>query len=131
MKIPKILRLKFWGHYKGLGSVQHSILRLCYFNKYYKFQCWYHIFEIVVQNYLIPIQKSYTLYQKKLPYIYSEVFGKWASFVQVFSVQCNPLIVNPKKWSNTLKQFVGNLPTNYLGACDHSVGLVLKGFKRL
>ena len=24
----------------------------------------------------------------------------------------NPLSANPIKWSNTLKQFVGNLPTN-------------------
>ena len=24
----------------------------------------------------------------------------------------NPLSANPTKWSNTLKQFVGNLPTN-------------------
>ena len=39
----------------------------------------------------------------------------------------NPLRANPTKWSNTLKQFVGKLPTNCLSVFDHFVGLVLKG----
>ena len=39
----------------------------------------------------------------------------------------NPLSANFTKWSNTLKQFVGNLPTNCLSVFDHFVGLALKG----
>ena len=39
----------------------------------------------------------------------------------------NPLSANFTKWSNTLKQFVGNLPTNCLSVFDHFVGLSLKG----
>ena len=39
----------------------------------------------------------------------------------------NPLSANPTKWSNTLKQFVGNLPTYCLSVFDHFVGLALKG----
>ena len=39
----------------------------------------------------------------------------------------NPLSANPTKWSNTLKQFVGNFPTNYLSVFDHFVKLALKG----
>ena len=39
----------------------------------------------------------------------------------------NPLSANPTKWSNTLKQFVGNLPTNCLSVLDHLVGLAFKG----
>ena len=39
----------------------------------------------------------------------------------------NPLSANPIKWSNTLKQFVGKLPTNCLSVFDHFVGQVLKG----
>ena len=39
----------------------------------------------------------------------------------------NPLSVNPTKWSNTLKQFVGNLPTNCLRVLDSLVGSALKG----
>ena len=39
----------------------------------------------------------------------------------------NPLSANITKWSSTLKQFVGNLPTNCLSMFDDFVGLVLKG----
>ena len=44
------------------------------------------------------------------------------------SYQLNPFSANFTKWSNTLKQFVNNLPTNCLSVFDHFVGLVLKGF---
>ena len=37
------------------------------------------------------------------------------------------LSVNPTKWPNTLKQFVGKLPTNCLRVFDHFVKLALKG----
>ena len=40
----------------------------------------------------------------------------------------NLLSANSTKWSNTLKQFVGKLPTNCLSVSDHFVGLALKGF---
>ena len=40
-----------------------------------------------------------------------------------------PLNANFTKWSKTLKQFVGNLPTNCLSVFDHFVGLVLKGLE--
>ena len=39
----------------------------------------------------------------------------------------NPLSAKITKWSNTLKQFVGKLPTNCLSVFDHFVGLALKG----
>ena len=39
----------------------------------------------------------------------------------------NPLSANPTKWSNTLKEFVGNLPTNSLSVFGHFVGLALEG----
>ena len=38
----------------------------------------------------------------------------------------NPLSANHKKWSNTVKQFVGNLPTNCLSMLDRFVELELK-----
>ena len=41
----------------------------------------------------------------------------------------NPLSANFTKWSNTLKQFVGNLPTNWLSAFGHFVGLAFKRLK--
>ena len=37
----------------------------------------------------------------------------------------NSLSANPTKWSNTLKKFVGNSPTNGLSVCDHFGGLAL------
>ena len=41
----------------------------------------------------------------------------------------NPLSANPTKWSNTLKQFVGKLPTKCLSVFDHFVKLALKGLR--
>ena len=42
----------------------------------------------------------------------------------------NPLNRNPTKWQNTLKQFLGNLPTNCLSMFDHFGALALKGLNR-
>ena len=42
----------------------------------------------------------------------------------------NPVSANPTEWSNTLKQFVGNLLTNCLSVFDRFVGLALKGLNR-
>ena len=41
----------------------------------------------------------------------------------------NSLSANPTKWPNTLKQFVGKLPTNCLSVFGHFVNLTLKGLK--
>ena len=43
----------------------------------------------------------------------------------------NPLSANPIKWPNTLKQFVGKLPTNCLSVLGHFVNLALKGLKKV
>ena len=51
----------------------------------------------------------------------------WDSFMG--PSQLNSLSANFTKWSNTLKQFVGKLPTNRLNMFDHFVGLALKGLK--
>ena len=39
----------------------------------------------------------------------------------------NSLNANPTKWSNTLKQFISNLPTKYLSVFDYFVGFALNG----
>ena len=41
----------------------------------------------------------------------------------------NSLSANPEKWSNTLKQIVGNLPTICLSVFDHFMNLALKGLR--
>ena len=38
-------------------------------------------------------------------------------------IHLKPLSANATKWSNTLKQFVGNLPTNCLSVFDYFVKL--------
>ena len=43
----------------------------------------------------------------------------------------NPLRANFTKSSNTLKQFVGKLPTSCLSVFDHLVGFALKGIMGL
>ena len=43
----------------------------------------------------------------------------------------NPLSANFTKWSNTLKQFVGKLPTNCLSVFGNFLGLALKGLKNM
>ena len=57
-----------------------------------------------------------------------------ASFIKIENVKqaqadfnLNALGVNPTKWSNTLQQFIANLPTNCLSVFDHFVKLALKG----
>ena len=53
-------------------------------------------------------------------------------FVQYIVLTCiNPLSANSTKWPNTLKQIVGNLPTNYLSVFDHFVELAFKGLRDL
>ena len=52
----------------------------------------------------------------------------FATLSLIISLQhIKPLSANPTKWSNTLKQFSGNLPTNCLSVFDHFVGLMFKG----
>ena len=48
------------------------------------------------------------------------------NLMTLFHQSINPSSANPTKWSNTLKQFVCNLPTNCLSAFDHFVKLALK-----
>ena len=51
------------------------------------------------------------------------------SRIIIYSDSLNPSSAIPTKWSNTLKQFVGKLPTNCLSVFGHFVGLALKGLK--
>ena len=48
-------------------------------------------------------------------------------FLSILISSFNPLSANPQIWLNTLKQFVGKLPTNCLSVFDHLVKLALKG----
>ena len=52
-------------------------------------------------------------------------FGIFA--ILLFYYILNSLSANPTKWSNTLKQFVEDLPTNCSSVFDHFEGLTLEG----
>ena len=45
------------------------------------------------------------------------------------SLNISPLSANFTKWSKTLKQLIGNLPTNCLSVFYHFVGLALEGLE--
>ena len=45
-------------------------------------------------------------------------------------MKINPFSANPTKWSNTLKQFVSKLPTNFLSVFGHFVWLALEGLSK-
>ena len=53
-----------------------------------------------------------------------------ATTKRTFKATLNPLSANPEKWSNTLKQIVGNLPTFCLSVFDHFMNLTFKGLKQ-
>ena len=57
----------------------------------------------------------------------SEQEAYQTSMVELYAKIVNRFSVNFIKWSNTLKKFVGNFPTNCLSVFDHFVGLALKG----
>ena len=63
------------------------------------------------------------LYELKRGNVVSLASHLWAVPV---ALSFNPLSTNSTKWSNTLKQFVGNLSTNRLSVFDHFEKLALK-----
>ena len=69
--------------------------------------------------------------QEKFSYLNIILLSFLFSF-KSWNTNLNRLSANFTKWSNTLKHFVGKLPTNCLSVFDHFVNLALKGlnFKR-
>ena len=54
-------------------------------------------------------------------------------YLNSFQPRINPSSANHTKWPNTLRQFVGKLPTNCLSVFGHFLNLALKGltFRKL
>ena len=75
-------------------------------------------------------QQKHTLrliHNKNRFYHSIELF-EYCAILNVYKLNLlNPLSANPEKWSNTLKQIVGNLPTICLSVFDHFMNLALKG----
>ena len=83
--------------------------------------CWTTILQR--SNYLwITWQRMSKHMTKHSSIVPSKCYFNWGK-MQMF----NPLSTNPKKLSNTLKQFVGKLPTNCLSVFDHFVKLAFNG----
>ena len=62
---------------------------------------------------------------------FSKVLPQKQRIILQWNFSLNPLSANPTKWSNTLKQFVGKLPTNCFSVFDHFVKLALKGLRKV
>ena len=65
---------------------------------------------------------------KNVPVYFLTAFAK-TSLKDASMTIVNLLSANTTKWSNTLKQCVGNVATNCLSVFDHFTGLVLRGLK--
>ena len=74
--------------------------------------------ELIIKFQKHPIKQngSQSLFFNKVP-------------IDVQPANFNPLIANPTKWLNTLKQFVGKLLKNSLSVFDHFVKLAFKGLR--
>ena len=78
------------------------------------------------QDLTLFLGKMHLLCKKTRCFIHYPLF--FATLSLIISLQhIKPLSANPTKWSNTLKQFSCNLPTNCLSVFDHFVGLTFKG----
>ena len=86
-------------------------------------------------NFIFPIKSFfYMTKMSRLIFKYRENEKHFSYILKGFQLpECvfNPLSANPRKWSNTLKQFVSNLATNCLSVFDHFVILVPKGLIRM
>ena len=60
-------------------------------------------------------------------YMFSPILFYFLQILTIRKTILTLLSTNPTKWSNTLKEFVGKLPTNCLSVFNHYVGLALKG----
>ena len=76
-------------------------------------------------------QKSFDFILGSFQRIWKENIGLKLLNINIFLEYVNPLRTSPTKWSNTLRQFVGKLPTTCLSVFGHFVGLELKQLKFL
>ena len=82
--------------------------------------------------FLLNPQKLVRVFQKPgWPHVLKQMLGRvfWSTDTLRYYAPFNPLSANFTKWANTLKQFVGKLPTNCLNVFDHFVVLALKGLR--
>ena len=71
------------------------------------------------------LKKGFSLYMSCLTLNSVQPFTETRANYTTKKNLFNSLSANPTKWSNTLKQFFGNFPTDCLSVLDHFVGLML------
>ena len=92
-------------------------------------------FNMALVNNCLSVTPAHRLCRQLGMKSYSTWFYNWSGFCVLVKktgwlwscIIVNPFSANPTKWYNTIKQFVGNLPTNCLSVFDHFVKLALKG----
>ena len=107
-----------YGNHKTLIS-HHGC---SYYYYYYIYNCnWSFLHAFVVMCYLTKLKSGMASFFEQISI--SDLISLTYKTKCIF----NRLCANFRKWSNTLKQFVCKLPTNFLNVLDHFVGLALKG----
>ena len=110
-------------------SFLHYVVTFCHLNLYF-FDFFLLCFDFLSSKFkLFLIKLFWKFYINVLFYVSGLVKNDpmRASSYLPLQKELNPLSANPTKWWNTLKQFVGKLPTSVF---DHFVKLVLKGLKQ-
>ena len=109
----------------GVSAAQDSLLKNVNFSKFVSQQPQTVLkvssFKVINQRFFLVLTRTY--FEEKLSVVVSDIPTNLTSNCLIIF---NPLSANPKKWSNTLKQFVGNL-TNCLNVFDHFVKLAIGG----
>ena len=111
----------------------HMFLKKSFFSFILKLKYITKVSEKIIDRFLKYLQQTkMTVWQRANPIIQQVSFiivrakGNFILFDGV-ELMFNPLNANPEKWSNILKQIVGNLPTICLSVFDHFMNLALKG----
>ena len=86
--------------------------------------------EAVNQNNVL-LARNYNVEFQPETNIGYKISNSEASGKRMKNIFFNPLSANFTKWSNIIKQFVGNLPTNCWSVFDHFVKSALKGLNIL
>ena len=86
--------------------------------------CFYETIPRTKQNYTKPLTVSAS--KLKIKVVLRLTFFKISLKSVFLTTVFNPLSAKFIKWSNTLKQIVGKLPTICLSVFDHFSGLALK-----
>ena len=84
------------------------------------------VFEMFIKAFCENCRRKF-VWSKKWIVKFKQQLDRQLSKTDHFRTQPNPLNAKLTKWSNTLKQFLGNFWMNCLSVFDHFVGLALKG----